>query len=95
MLVVLQMENSYNGLLMAIDPHLDEDLLPPEAFIPAGPITPEGEPLIWLACTLFSKCQLKWKQQTVLPQIGLAQNLQCPIHVTLPLSNLGSASFEL
>lgn len=40
---VLQMENSYNALLVAIDPNQDEDLLPPEAFIPAGPITPEGE----------------------------------------------------
>ena len=47
---VLQMENSYNALLVAIDPNQDEDLLPPEAFIPAGPITPEGHSLFVLLC---------------------------------------------
>ena len=40
--VVLQMENSYNALLVALDANQDEELLPPEGYIPAGPITPEG-----------------------------------------------------
>ena len=40
---VLQLENSYNALLVALDANQDEDLLPPEGFIPAGPITPEGD----------------------------------------------------
>ena len=39
---VLQLENSYNALLVAVDANQDEELLPPEGFIPAGPITPEG-----------------------------------------------------
>lgn len=43
LLAVLQLENSYNALLVAIDANQDEDLLPPEGFIPAGPITPEGK----------------------------------------------------
>lgn len=47
------MENGYNALLMAIDPQMDEDLLPPEAFIPAGPISPEGTPPL-LTCVLLS-----------------------------------------
>ena len=38
------MENSYNALLVALDANQDEDLLPPEGYIPAGPITPEGKP---------------------------------------------------
>lgn len=46
--VVLQMENSYNALLVALDANQDEDLLPPEGYIPAGPITPEG-----LSCHRF------------------------------------------
>lgn len=41
--VVLQMENSYNALLVALDANQDEELLPPEGHIPAGPITPEGK----------------------------------------------------
>lgn len=36
------MENSYNALLVALDSNQDEELLPPEGYIPAGPITPEG-----------------------------------------------------
>lgn len=36
------MENSYNALLVALDANQDEELLPPEGYIPAGPITPEG-----------------------------------------------------
>ena len=39
---VLQLENSYNALLVALDANQDEQLLPPEGFIAAGPITPEG-----------------------------------------------------
>jgi len=39
---VLQLENSYNALLVALDADQDEELLPPEGFITAGPITPEG-----------------------------------------------------
>ncbi len=39
---VLQLENSYNALLVALDADQDEELLPPEGFINAGPITPEG-----------------------------------------------------
>jgi len=39
---VLQLENSYNALLVALDADQDEELLPPEGFISAGPITPEG-----------------------------------------------------
>ena len=41
---VLQLENSYNALLVALDADQDEELLPPEGFISAGPITPEGNP---------------------------------------------------
>ena len=41
--VVLQMENGYNALLVALDANQDEELLPPEGYIPAGPITPEGK----------------------------------------------------
>ncbi len=44
LLAVLQLENSYNALLVALDANQDEELLPPEGFIPAGPITPEGMP---------------------------------------------------
>ncbi|KAL3145375.1 hypothetical protein ABBQ38_001625 [Trebouxia sp. C0009 RCD-2024] len=44
-LTILQMENSYNALLVALDANQDEDLLPPEGYIPAGPITPEGAPV--------------------------------------------------
>ena len=40
---VLQLENSYNALLVALDANQDEDLLPPEGFIASGPITPEGQ----------------------------------------------------
>lgn len=47
-LAVLQLENSYNALLVALDANQDEELLPPEGFIPAGPITPEGS---WLNST--------------------------------------------
>ena len=36
------MENSYNALLVVLDSNQDEELLPPEGYIPAGPITPEG-----------------------------------------------------
>lgn len=43
MYAVLQMENSYNALLVALDANQDEDLLPPEGYIPPGPITPEGK----------------------------------------------------
>ncbi|KAL0053903.1 hypothetical protein WJX82_000883 [Trebouxia sp. C0006] len=44
-LTVLQLENSYNALLVALDADQDEELLPPEGFINAGPITPEGAPV--------------------------------------------------
>ncbi|KAA6427377.1 MAG: hypothetical protein FRX49_02041 [Trebouxia sp. A1-2] len=44
-LTVLQLENSYNALLVALDADQDEELLPPEGFISAGPITPEGAPV--------------------------------------------------
>ena len=39
------MENGYNALLVAMDSDRDEDLLPPEGYKPAGPITPEGCPV--------------------------------------------------
>lgn len=51
--VVLQMENGYNALLVALDANQDEELLPPEGYIPAGPITPEGPPCHCFLAALF------------------------------------------